>query len=1587
MFMNRGARLRVPVFLCLIIIGLPAVFWAQNRVIGRVEPNMTRINSNAELYNPTSGTFSLTLGGLVKESSTGAYQTARTGHTETKLADGRVLITGGTNDVDFLSSAEIYTPSTQTFALTTKTDPTTLLQVESDMIVPRSGHTATLLNNGKVLIVGGYNSSYLSTAELYDPATGVFTLLTGALTVSRAYHTAVLQPDGQVMIAGGYNGTYLNTIEIFNPKLLTFTAIAATLGDLRAHHTATLMSTLEVLITGGYNNDNNGTYLSTAIIYNPGTLAVRNTSGLMTTVRSEHTACATPDGKILIVGGTNGSPLSSAEIFDPSTGNFTATTSPMTVARDAPTATLMFNGKVLVAGGANGNPLASAEIYDPSSRTFSATSSMASARQGHGAVALLDGTILLVGGQNAQFLSFDYNSDTTDNVSPNIVFSSDSSRGFVSYTGSGAVVVFSPTTGAVLQTIQTGGYPFNMTALPDNHTLAVVAALDNRIFLIDMNTLQLTATLSFANANFGFGSFVTPLHSGSAAFVSSDSLSGTSDVIKFSLPDGKEVARLSGLQNPVQITITPDDATLMVVDTGASQVVFANPATMKQSYVFSALNYDTGALFEINNAVVLSPDGKTGIIASQGTNIYGTHSVFILKVSDGSVLAEEQMSNIPGFTTITPDGLNWVILAQDSLLVVPLANPDGKLELSSQGEPILGSNLIISPDSRYAYYCSATSDLFLKEDLSSVSVVGSLDVGDTPNVRADQSSTVAITPDGKTMLALNFNTNNLALIGLDTVLDSARFVSGHDQFTSISLINLSASTANLTITAMHDYGTLVSGFNIDNTSVVNPATVSLAPNQQLSTTVDELFSFDGQTDQSGWLIVESDQPGIVGYVSWGIIKGTFLGSYIAQCDGTSLFNASPADDSLFDWIVPEISRVAGTTTEVNFLNRDYNTGYYDLSRITTDGALIVKTTSNSLNNGQRLSQNFVAAYAQPGADHVVIVGGENGTGTLNTAESYSSTGLIFTASTGVLNTAVKSQMAVLLSSGRVLIAGGQDSNNNIVNYTEIYDASNEASTTIGVTPLTATTGSMNVERYRGTMTLLQDGRVLIAGGQSSKTTLNTAETYDPTSDSFSYTTGTMVSPRDSHTATLLPNGKVLIAGGSNGSQVVNSAELFDPRTGKFSSTGNMNTARAFHTATLLPNGLVLITGGYNGSYIATGETYNPSTGTFSLVSNNMANARAYHTATLLVDGRVLIAGGTDASTVYSTVDLYDPGANLFLPSSSVMSFARKNHAAALLVNRTGLPTATDNRVLILGGTDGVNILSSADLYDPVMDTFTATNNAMTAPRNNFTATFLGGGNEGYLRVQSTTGTFFTEVYSNGDDIAAMNGIDVLRYNSTYSLYSPQFATVGGFTTTLNLINAYTSTAQVTITLHGSSGNVIGTPAAVTLETGQQLKQDLVSIFNNDPAVKNATGWLEIDSSVPEVVGTITFSYANGGALTTFELQGKPLNDFIFPLVSQSDTYLSAIALLNQFHASNETAAATVELWGPNGNLMRSTTITLASGNQRVFYLNQLFPNLGSVLVSNVRIHTDTPLFGFSLLTDNFLHFISAVPPIPFPSIR
>jgi hypothetical protein len=246
---------------------------------------------------------------------------------------------------------------------------------------------------------------------------------------------------------------------------------------------------------------------------------------------------------------------------------------------------------------------------------------------------------------------------------------------------------------------------------------------------------------------------------------------------------------------------------------------------------------------------------------------------------------------------------------------------------------------------------------------------------------------------------------------------------------------------------------------------------------------------------------------------------------------------------------------------------------------------------------------------------------------------------------------------------------------------------------------------MGTARADHTATLLKNGRVLIAGGSSKAfgqgNVFKTAELYNPSMKRFSQT-GSMHAARTLHTATLLDSGKVLIAGGDDGTTSLTASELYDPTSAKFVATGAMSIGRTDCAATLLGNGQVLIAGGFqllpdfSGSVLATAEIYDPATGLFSL-TGTMMSARQGPTSTLLPNGEVLIAGGVDNDgNVLDTAELYDPTTGQFNLAGQ-MTTSRYGHLAALL---------GDGDVLIAGGVDNAgSSLSSAELYDATEGTF------------------------------------------------------------------------------------------------------------------------------------------------------------------------------------------------------------------------------------------------------------------------------------------
>lgn len=329
-------------------------------VTGGTNGDNTSTFNTAEIYRSATGVFTPT---------TGTMSTARKVHTATKLSDG-VLITGGYTGTAVTATAETYSPGTGSFTPT------------GDMNTPRQLHTATLLQNGKVLVTGGRSdtspSSTLATCELYDPTTRSFRTV-GSMTKKRAYHTATLLNDGRVLITGGivYDATAspTNTAEIYDPATESFTPVTATMTSPRNYHTANLFHLVNdggtkewfVLISGGANGSA-GASLQSAEVFDPAS-GTFTATGSMYAPHSKHTATYLPaSGHVLIAGDTSYE-SNTGDFFLGDFGNISISAGTMVTGRASHTAVLLDNGKVLLAGGrtngATSAATSSAELYDP----------------------------------------------------------------------------------------------------------------------------------------------------------------------------------------------------------------------------------------------------------------------------------------------------------------------------------------------------------------------------------------------------------------------------------------------------------------------------------------------------------------------------------------------------------------------------------------------------------------------------------------------------------------------------------------------------------------------------------------------------------------------------------------------------------------------------------------------------------------------------------------------------------------------------------------------------------------------------------------------------------------------------------------------------------------------------------------------------------------------------------------------------------------------------------------------------------------------------------------------------------------------
>jgi hypothetical protein len=331
--------------------------------------------------------------------------------------------------------------------------------------------------------------------------------------------------------------------------------------------------------------------------------------------------------------------------------------------------------------------------------------------------------------------------------------------------------------------------------------------------------------------------------------------------------------------------------------------------------------------------------------------------------------------------------------------------------------------------------------------------------------------------------------------------------------------------------------------------------------------------------------------------------------------------------------------------------------------------------------------------------------------------------------TGSLQTPRVAPMAVTLSNGKVLIAGGLDNNNHAIASAELYDpTSGQWSKTAG----------MSTARVQATMTLLQNNNVLVAGGQTATGLTASAEIYNPSAHRWS-PTGSMMTPRANHTATLLSDGRVLVAGGlsSDSSGGIVSAEIYDPSSGKWSLTASMSTPRESQSATLLATGAVLVSGGnvdiFDGP-TGGAEVYQPKTGKWT-TTGRMMTSRSSHISVTLADGSAIVSGGDYGNFAgfnpLAMTDRYNSKTNQWSPVGDM----RVARGAVPKVAGRAYHTATklrDGRVLVAGGfgyiTDFTQtvILQTAEIFDPSSAAWRLTGN-MKQPRAQHAAVALADG--------------------------------------------------------------------------------------------------------------------------------------------------------------------------------------------------------------------------------------------------------------------
>ena len=376
---------------------------------------------------------------------------------------------------------------------------------------------------------------------------------------------------------------------------------------------------------------------------------------------------------------------------------------------------------------------------------------------------------------------------------------------------------------------------------------------------------------------------------------------------------------------------------------------------------------------------------------------------------------------------------------------------------------------------------------------------------------------------------------------------------------------------------------------------------------------------------------------------------------------------------------------------------------------------------------------------------------------------------------------------------KVFVVGGGGTNGLALSSAEIYDPANNT---------WSSAGAMTVGRWLPTTIVLQNGKVLVAGGTWASAN---AELYDPSTNTWTLA-GSVGILLQGQRGVLLPNGKVLIAGGESNSGNVANCELYNPLTNTWTSVASMATIRAEGTLTLLPNNQVLATGGFNSSSNSSNdvnsstEIYNPATNTWSPAAS-MSVARSLQSATLTPNGEVFVSGGVSDTNNLSSAEIYNPSSNSW-SSVGPMATSRSYQSATLLPS---------GQILVAGGNSASNsgtsqLISPSNMAIANSKVYDATPTATLNP-NGVALSGVYTGDSVLLSTTGAVGTFASKdagnsltVTTSGFTISGPSMANYILVQPTPTAnITPVTLTVTGITATANT-KVYDGTTNATFNI-------------------------------------------------------------------------------------------------------------------------------------------------------------------------------------------